>query len=548
MYHLVALFLYLYSLTDVIGLQFDNPEFLQSYNERLKLDRSKTKFPLEREAFLLKEFKRYKSQSNKRNVKLLRAFCKRKKVGGCSWNEVNMLLKQYPLSTSKDRSNDFSNWLMDSERVKSSIPDKLRSECIRLKSFPSRADFLLDYIATSRPFVVENGASKWPAMQKWNLDYISESLTDDNRVVKMYTSLDGDFEKIQTLEDWKELLSRAGGEMMNSPEDSMLPPTEQLMIRPAENLVDFDQFVRLARHYPNEENVTFYLQKHDLRRWKDLRLWKDLQPSVVPDNDEDRDDKTKTSTKKKNKTKNNTKNKKKSAKANAKTKSKTNSDDGDSFGMSNFLSLEHYLLWISKGVVTRGPVHYDQNENLLAMIRGSKRFHLFHPMDTEAMYEANATFHSAHLLLSVSEAPDTMEASLRYWSLPVSMTPKAYQPFSPVNVTHPDLRMHPKFSKAHHVICDVNEGDVIYVPAYWWHEVSSQTAAHRSDGEEPITIGVNAFFLPWWQKGGDLKHFVFSSHYTHLHELVPPIMMSRKNTKSVRSNAEKALAGNAWTR
>lgn len=151
MYHLVALFLYLYSLTDVIGLQFDNPEFLQSYNERLKLDRSKTKFPLEREAFLLKEFKRYKSQSNKRNVKLLRAFCKRKKVGGCSWNEVNMLLKQYPLSTSKDRSNDFSNWLMDSERVKSSIPDKLRSECIRLKSFPSRADFLLDYIATSTP-------------------------------------------------------------------------------------------------------------------------------------------------------------------------------------------------------------------------------------------------------------------------------------------------------------------------------------------------------------------------------------------------------------
>lgn len=45
---------------------------------------------------------------------------------------------------------------------------------------------------------------------------------------------------------------------------------------------------------------------------------------------------------------------------------------------------------------------------------------------------------------------------------------------SPVDITQPDLRRFPLFAKATPYHCNIKEGDVLYMPAFWWHEVQSQ--------------------------------------------------------------------------
>ena len=54
--------------------------------------------------------------------------------------------------------------------------------------------------------------------------------------------------------------------------------------------------------------------------------------------------------------------------------------DLKSMSWSNFLIKRTHLVWMGGGnKTTVGKLHFDRNENLMAMIRGRKTFHLFDP-------------------------------------------------------------------------------------------------------------------------------------------------------------------------
>jgi len=44
---------------------------------------------------------------------------------------------------------------------------------------------------------------------------------------------------------------------------------------------------------------------------------------------------------------------------------------------------------------------------------------------------------------------------------------------SPVDIAAPDLKRFPKFTEAKRLSCVLNPGDVLFMPAFWWHEVQS---------------------------------------------------------------------------
>ena len=44
---------------------------------------------------------------------------------------------------------------------------------------------------------------------------------------------------------------------------------------------------------------------------------------------------------------------------------------------------------------------------------------------------------------------------------------------SPVDIEYPDLARFPRFSEARRVECELGAGDVLFMPAFWWHEVRS---------------------------------------------------------------------------
>lgn len=112
-----------------------------------------------------------------------------------------------------------------------------------------------------------------------------------------------------------------------------------------------------------------------------------------------------------------------------------------------------------------------------------------------------------------------------------ALTKPAPSPFSPVRLRDPDLRAHPAFARSRRLQCDVRASDVLYIPAYWWHEVTSlraqaDAADLHDDARQPasaatasdcgLTASINYFFTPFYRKGSDLRHFAHEPFYDFL--------------------------------
>lgn len=112
-------------------------------------------------------------------------------------------------------------------------------------------------------------------------------------------------------------------------------------------------------------------------------------------------------------------------------------------------------IWISLGG-TVTPLHFDpfQKHNFHAVLRGRKRFLLYGP-----------------------EASDLLS--------PYSPEERIYH-FSRVDINNPDLRQFPNFPKAQGLECLLEEGDMLFLPMWWWHQVTTESTA----------ISVNL----WWDE------------------------------------------------
>lgn len=124
------------------------------------------------------------------------------------------------------------------------------------------------------------------------------------------------------------------------------------------------------------------------------------------------------------------------------------------------LKRNHLNIWLSDGR-TLGKLHFDQYDNLLCQISGKKQVMLFDPHNNHQMYEGHIpeanlsynqtsnTFHRHHLLESTSMV------------------------MSPVDILKPDYSRFPLFGDTYPLNCTLEEGDVLYLPSFWWHEVQS---------------------------------------------------------------------------
>lgn len=112
------------------------------------------------------------------------------------------------------------------------------------------------------------------------------------------------------------------------------------------------------------------------------------------------------------------------------------------------------LLLGQRGCVT--PLHYDEQHNLFAQVRGRK--------------------------LAVLAAPEHFDA---FCPFPVG---HPHDRQAQVNIRAPDTRRFPAFTSARFQHALLEPGDVLYIPSYWWHEIHSP----RED-----TVSVN-----FWYRAG----------------------------------------------
>lgn len=93
-------------------------------------------------------------------------------------------------------------------------------------------------------------------------------------------------------------------------------------------------------------------------------------------------------------------------------------------------------LWI--GANTRSGLHFDNCDNFLAQIFGTKRVALISPIDAKLTYPIPSNFFK-----------------------------------SPINPLDPDLDKFPMFKKAHVFEGELRAGDVLFIPKGWFHYIYS---------------------------------------------------------------------------
>jgi len=162
--------------------------------------------------------------------------------------------------------------------------------------------------------------------------------------------------------------------------------------------------------------------------------------------------------------------------------------DVDLPDFASFLHEHSTNLWLGDGL-TVGKLHFDPFENLLAMVSGSKRFTLYHPWHNEDLYEGH-----------IREAEldfDSRSGSFRR----VKLLNTTAMVMSPVDVAAPDYSRYPLFARAVPITCDVGPGDILYVPAFHWHEVQSSPGDRYESGAlAGLNVAVNMWFKPVFDK------------------------------------------------
>jgi hypothetical protein len=109
-------------------------------------------------------------------------------------------------------------------------------------------------------------------------------------------------------------------------------------------------------------------------------------------------------------------------------------------------------LWMASAD-SRTPLHYDHMNNIFAQLYGTKRFKLFAPDQAANVYPGALDIRTRHL--------------------------------SQVDVNDPDLERFPRYSEAQYWEAEVEPGDLLLLPAFWWHQVSAPE----------VSVSVNY----WWR-------------------------------------------------
>lgn len=142
-------------------------------------------------------------------------------------------------------------------------------------------------------------------------------------------------------------------------------------------------------------------------------------------------------------------------------------------------------LWVG-GAGCVSPLHHDMNDNFLVQVKGRKELVLFDPADSKYLYPCQKAGG-----LHISE----------------------------VDLDNLDLERFPAVALAKPLRCVLEPGDVLFIPAHWWHHVTSldmcisinywwhrfDVREHSATGQYPVreVVGLIQLFLG---AGCDINH------------------------------------------
>ena len=128
--------------------------------------------------------------------------------------------------------------------------------------------------------------------------------------------------------------------------------------------------------------------------------------------------------------------------------------------------------------------HYDPHENLCLCVKGTKRFQLFPPSNTELLMPIKAPGYSLSAVLPFQWVDGALSSSAE---LPQAIpTPEGWKPFRPI------------VEKCTPIEVEIKAGEILYLPICWWHGV---TAGNESN-----------MILNWWLGMHPTKQYATVDH------------------------------------
>ncbi|GAA5967768.1 hypothetical protein JCM3765_001434 [Sporobolomyces pararoseus] len=152
-------------------------------------------------------------------------------------------------------------------------------------------------------------------------------------------------------------------------------------------------------------------------------------------------------------------------------------------------------IWIG-GNKSKTSIHKDPYENIYLVLRGSKEFILYPPSEAYCLHEQSYPHakweYDPSSSSSSSSNPFTLVPSSPLISIP-------WIPIDPLNNPSLEARVYPRYSLARPMKVTLRKGDVLYLPAFWFHHVSQSTDHHSNLDIPTREAGVKAAIaVNWW--------------------------------------------------
>lgn len=301
-----------------------------------------------------------------------------------------------------------------------------------LHEAPTPIAFLRDYVSRSQPLLIKGGARHWPALSKWSNAYLTDALQDQQITVAV-TPLGLQADAVSTLSDGV-----------------------STFVEPHEMKTSMQEFLRLleSQHEPAQGalRAQYYAQ------FQNSSLTAEY-PALLNDIAE------------------------------------------HAFAHDVFSSNtpEAVNLWIGRSQ-SISSMHHDLYENLYTVVSGIKRLYLHPPT---SLYYLKQQSYCKGKFTPTAECKDIDAASLQAiddhsgWKVVMDDAPDSIPWFSPTTqFSHFNAASdNAALSKANGLYVEVSPGDVLYLPAMWYHTVA------QVDDSEGRCIAVNH----WWDMQFDHK-------------------------------------------